>query len=347
MKIISKITAKLNKEYHKITGRKKKEDAIRWGIIGLGAMAEVFANALEASRESTVAAVASRSMDKANAFAKRHHTGRAYASYEDMLMAEKNELDVIYIATPQKYHFEHIKMCLENGYHVLCEKPITSNADQLKELMALAKEKDVFLMEGMWSYCLPTYKKAKEWIEEGKIGDVAELRAELLKAEQENVSLSKFNPSDGGGVLLDYGVYTLAFCTCFMKETLDVAGYERKNRGSGIDAEWSISLCDGNANAKIEISSMRNGNKEAVIIGTEGKILFAPQFNRTNRITLLNNKGDKIEEFQTSYVFDGFEHEIAEVNKAIRNKKKESECVPLEMSLRTLKIIDSLLKGKQ
>ena len=346
MSIIDRVCNKIRKELYKQRGLKQKKDTqVRWGIIGLGYMANVFAEALEASECARLVAAASRDSSKAALFAKKHHVENAYGSYEEMLEKSKGKIDVIYIATPQKYHYEHIKMCLEQGYGVLCEKPITSNKAQLEELIELARTKKVFLMEGMWMKCLPTYKKAKTWLEEGKIGELQFIQVDLSKEEKNNTNKLTHSSQEGGGVLLDYGIYALSFPLDFMDKEVKIYGFTRKNRENGIDAEWQISLTDEKITADISISSLQEGTRKAILVGTKGKIVFEPQFNRTNTIHLLNLDDEILESFCTKYIFEGFEYEAEEVNRSIEKCCKENECVSLDMSAKALGIVDLLFAG--
>ena len=138
---------------------KKNPGAINWGIIGLGNMAEVISTTIDGNKDTIVYAVASRSIEKAKSFAARHGKCKAYGSYDEMLKdPNNNNIDIIYIATPVMQHYAIVKQCLLAGKNVLCEKPITYNSSEFKELLELAKENNCFLMEGMWMKCLPTFR---------------------------------------------------------------------------------------------------------------------------------------------------------------------------------------------
>lgn len=340
------ITAKLiHKARKALKGKVKKNSTpIKWGIIGTGYMAETFSSAIDGNTDGIVAAVASRSMNNAKAFARKHGSCRAYGNYEEMVT--DNTLDVIYIATPTKYHFEHIKLCLEAGKNVLCEKPITSTASELMELQRIAKEKECFLMEGMWMKCLPTYQKAIEWIQNGRIGAVDLIKVDFYKREIINPSKAIFNVNMGGGVLKDYGVYAVAFPTGFMDSEISLEWNYRKS-SYGIDSDWFIRMNDGKIQAFVNISSDFAGSSKAAIMGTEGTIEWGIPFNRTNVITLYDAAGKSIDQYRVSYDFEGFEYEVNEVQKCIRNRILESVKVPIESSLNVMNIMDKLLKSEE
>ena len=343
--MIQKILNRLKKEWRKTPlGRtKKNENPLRWGIIGLGYMAETFSCAIDGSKDDVVYAVASRSLDKAKAFAKNHGGCRAYGSYEDMVNDKSLDLDIIYIATPVKYHYEHVKLCLEAGENVLCEKPITSTLEQLDELMELAKKHNCFLMEGMWMKCLPTFQKACQWINEGKIGDIELVRVDFYKREHIREGYAIYNASEEGGVLRDFGVYAIAFMEHFLGGYPDELTGKSRISSHGIDADWQITAKKKNVQAFVNLSSNFGSLSKAVVIGRKGFVEWNSQFNRTNTVTLYDANGVHVESFATNYEYEGFEYEIKEVHKCIREGKKESNIATLAGTLNTMQIINTLI----
>ena len=334
-----KILRKANGTFKKPA--KKVDNPIRWGIIGLGYMAECFGSAIDGNPNGVVAAVGSRRMDKAIGFAKKHYGCKAFGSYEELM--QDDSLDVIYIATPTKHHYENIKDCLKYGRNVLCEKPITSDAEQLEELILLAKKRGCFLMEGMWMKCLPSYQKAKQWIADGMIGTVDLIKCDFNKREIIDTSKAVFDMEQDGGVLRDYGVYAVAFPTGFAKGMPKVNGAARLSDFE-IDSDWHIHMDYGRIQAFISISSDYQSLSKAAIMGGQGTIEWESQFNRTNKITLYDAYGRKLDEFTANYEYEGFEYEVEEVQRALKAGWKESIAVPLESSLITQKIITALLR---
>lgn len=343
--MIQKILNRLKKEWRKTPlGRtKKNENPLRWGIIGLGYMAETFSCAIDGSKDDVVYAVASRSLDKAKAFAKNHGGCRAYGSYEDMVNDKRLDLDIIYIATPVKFHYEHVKLCLEAGKNVLCEKPITSTLEQLDDLMELAKKHNCFLMEGMWMKCLPTFQKACQWINEGKIGDVELVRVDFYKREHIREGYAIYNASEGGGVLRDFGVYAIAFMEHFLGGYPDELTGKSRISSHGIDADWQITAKKKNVQAFVNLSSNFGSLSKAVVIGSKGFVEWNSQFNRTNTVTLYDANGVHVKTFATNYEYEGFEYEIKEVHKCIREGKKESNIATLAGTFNTMQIINTLI----
>lgn len=321
---------------------KKYPGSLRWGIIGLGNMAEVFATALDDDKDSEVVAVASRTIEKATAFARRHGHAKAFGSYEDLLNDSSLRLDVVYVATPAKYHAIHIKQCIEAGHNVLCEKPITTDASELMPLIEMAKEKNLFLMEGMWMKCLPTFQKANDWLQEGLIGKLELIKVDFYKREFIDPNLIIFNAEEGGGVLHDFGIYALSFVASFLGGSPNVLRKEKRVSSFNIDADWQIYAERDGVKAFINLSSNFKGSSKAAIIGNKGVIEWDTQFNRSNRIVRYDEKGVLQEEFVVNYKSEGFEYEIEEVRNCIRNNKKQSDLVPLSSSLEAITFMEML-----
>ena len=339
---------KIIRKVHKICkrtfcGRQKKIDnPIRWGIIGLGYMAETFSCAIDGSKEGVVYAVASRTKSKAQKFANRHGKCKYYGSYQEMINDKNLLLDIVYIATPVKYHYEHIKLCLESGLNVLCEKPITSNHEQLDELISIAHNNNCFLMEGMWMKCLPPFQKACQWINEGKVGDIELVRVDFYKHEIIRNEFTIYNANEGGGVLRDFGVYAIAFMEHFLNGIPGIISSTYRNSIHGIDADWAITAENNGIKSFVNLSSDFGSLSKAAVIGTNGSIEWDSQFNRTNCVSLYDANGVKKDYFKVSFMYEGFEYEVNEVHECIRKGCKESPIVTLTGSYNTIKIIDKL-----
>tara|TARA_B110000240_G_C13429836_1_gene423191 strand:- start:200 stop:1255 length:1056 start_codon:yes stop_codon:yes gene_type:complete len=321
---------------------KKNPTPIKWGIIGLGNMAEVLSTTIDGNKDAIVHAVASRSLKKAKSFAAIHGGCKAYGSYDEMLNDPFCNLDIIYIATPVLQHYDIIKQCLLAGKNVICEKSITSSAAQLKELIILAEQNNCFLMEAMWMKCLPTFRKALKLIKENKIGRVELIKADFYKREYIRPELSIYNKDLGGGVLRDYGIYAISFMTTFLKGVPETMQYSKRISSFGIDSDWNISAQNKNIKAFINISSNFSSQSKAAVIGEKGYIEWDPQFNRTNKITLFDGYGNKIEEFVSKYKYEGFEHQVEEVTRCLKAKVSESKMVPLHETLDTITVVDQL-----
>jgi predicted dehydrogenase len=346
MGLIDRATNKLSyvqsKHAKRISESKDGSVPINWALMGLGNMAKTCAKALNTTPGARIIAVASRSKDKSEQFAKKYGCPHAYGSYDSMLEDDELHIDIVYIATPVFCHYENIKTALMHGKNVLCEKPIVIKSEELEELRELAKSKSLLLVEGMWMLYLPTFKTANKWISEGKIGCVQGIRVDLSKREAIDYKNSKYSTKEGGGVLLDYGIYPIAFAAYFMNSDISVSYVKAIQHKEGFDKDWTIVLDDDNISATITISSDFDGSRKAVIIGDLGSVVWASQFNRTNTISLYNSEGQMIKTDSYKYIADGLEFEINEIQECLREKKTETHTVPLNVSKRILSIMESL-----
>ncbi len=180
---------------------------IKWGIIGLGNIAHKFATDLLTIEDAKLYAVASRSQEKADKFAKKFGATKAYNSYE--AIANDPNIDAVYIATPHALHKENTLMCLENGIAVLGEKPFAMNAAEVDEMIAKAKEKNVLFMEALWTYFLPHYQYVLNLLENKTYGNILKIESDFGFARPYNTDARLFNKSMGGGSLLDIGIYPI------------------------------------------------------------------------------------------------------------------------------------------
>jgi predicted dehydrogenase len=275
-------------------------------------------------QNAELVAVAARDVERAKAFAIEHNIEFAF-SYEELYTS--NQVDAIYVATTHNFHYEQCVSCMQNGKAILCEKPITVNDSEFKNLAKLSAEKNVFLMEAMWTYFLPPIQKAKAWIEEGRIGSIKVLQADFGFLMEYNPSGRLYNPSLAGGALLDLGVYVVAFATFFMDRKPDYI------QASGIIGKTNIDESTGMIFKYDEVSAvlftsiltvMRN---TGYIFGTKGYIEI-PELYRARKVNLFNAKHEMIESFVDSRTTMGYNFEIQEATDCILAGKIESEIVP-------------------
>lgn len=191
---------------------------IKWGIIGLGGIAHEFARQFE-SDAAEIVAVGSRTQEKADDFAKQYNVPKAYGTYEDLSLDE--DIDIVYIATPNSYHAENMKLMLKAGKHVFVEKAITMNKAELDETLKIAKEKDLIIAEAMTIYHMPIYKKIKDRIDSGEFGPLKLATAYFGSSQDPDPKNRFFNPDLGGGALYDIGVYALTFVHYFLNSDVN------------------------------------------------------------------------------------------------------------------------------
>ena len=214
---------------------------VRWGIMGLGWMGNQLAEDIAQTPGATLVAAAARDADRAQAFAARHGAARHYADYRDL--ARDPDVDIVYIATPHSHHYEHARMMLEHGKAVLIEKPMTMNADEARQLVALAREKRLFLMEALWTLCNPLILDLLAAIRGGAIGEPQAFLASIGPAGIPS-SHRTSDPALGGSYLLETLVYPMALLNAFAP---DLAKAEHVSAASvrsatGADSHTAVML---------------------------------------------------------------------------------------------------------
>lgn len=315
---------------------------IKWGIIGAGNISSTFATALNNMEHTELAAVASRDMTRAKEFAAKFNAKKVYDNYEDL--AKDEEIDVIYIGTPHSEHVKNAEICIRHKKAVLCEKAFTTNAKETRYLMDLAKENNVFLMEAMWSKFLPTTLKVKEWIKEGRIGNILNIQASFGFRRDMAPTHRLLNPSLSGGALLDVGIYPITYAIHMMGKLPVHVSSNAKIGETGVDVQNSIIFqFDKGELVTLNSAICAEVGKYAVIIGDKGKIDI-PLFWSAKEAFLYNADGTLAESFKEETEIRGYEYEAYEVNNCLREGKLESDINPLKDTLDIMEIMDALRK---
>lgn len=256
----------------------------RWGILGSGHMARLFAADLALLHEAKVIAIGSRSSERAQEFGALYSIPNRHASYEALV--SDPEVDIVYVATHNTVHFEACLLALDAGKAVLCEKPFTINEDQAAAVITRARQTNNFLMDGMWTRFFPAMTKLREWLASGRIGDVRTVVASFGFRTPFDPRDRRLNPDLGGGALLDVGVYPIALCSMILgpPERVMAAGQLGK---TGVDEDCSAMLVYANGQTATIHCSLRNRlPQEAYVIGTRGYIHIPEPFWRPTRLVL-------------------------------------------------------------
>ncbi len=302
----------------------KTKNKIRWAILGAGKIANAFAKDFPLMQNAELLAVASADKGKANNFAKEYHIPKAI-SHEELYKSD--EIDAVYIATTHNFHFEQAMKCLQSGKAVLCEKPITVNDSEFKKLMAVSKEKNVFLMEAMWTYFLPATKKAKQWLDEGRIGKLKVIQADFAFAMEKNMEGRMYNPNLAGGALLDLGVYPVAISFYFTNEApakITASGALTK---TGVDERLGMIFQYENFNADLFTSMVNRMSNTFKLFGEEGYIEI-PEFWKAASAKLFDKEFNLRETFEDNRTSHGFIFEMQHANDLILDGKIESPVIP-------------------
>lgn len=311
----------------------------KWGIIGPGKIAEKFAEALLNCPNAELWAVASRDKERAESFAKKYRAVKYYDQYEALINDE--EIDVVYIATPHTFHYRHVLLCLNNKKPVLCEKPLSVNYQSALEMITLAKENKVFLMEAMWTRFLPVVKEVFRLIKQGEIGEIIFIKADFGYSFPYDTESRIFNMKLGGGSLLDIGVYPLFLALSLLGEPDSVKTFAHI-LSAGADESMNIMLGYKNgAMASLYSTILATTPTTAEITGTKGSITIQQPWYKASAIVLRKPDGTE-KNISMPYGDTGFEFEINEVMSCLEQSTTESTLMPLDFSLMMARVVNEI-----
>ncbi|MCI4670164.1 MAG: Gfo/Idh/MocA family oxidoreductase [Bacteroidia bacterium] len=311
-----------------------------WGIMACGHIASRFAEGLASTGKEFIKAVASRSENKAKAFAAKFDIKKAYGDYQSL--ANDPEIDIVYIASPHPMHHENALLCLRNGKHVLCEKPLTVNAKQAKELIDTAREKQLFLMEAIWTRFLPVMVQVRSWLTDGIIGEPRLIRAGFnFRANELDPNSRLFNPSLGGGALLDVGIYPIMFASMVFGDSPTEIQSLASKAPTGVDYQSAYLFQYKNgAIASLSSGFESSGTMDAMIVGTEGEIRI-PVFWKGSKAIITKPGGD-FEEYAFPYRSSGLQYQAVHMMECLEQGLLESPVMPLDESLSLQQTMDTI-----
>jgi len=312
---------------------------INWGIIGLGNIAHKFATDLLTVEGAKLYAVASRNQEKADEFASKYNAIKAYDSYDALTRDKK--IDAVYIATPHALHKENTLLCLDHGIAVLCEKPFAMDSDEVHEMIAKAKEKNVLLMEALWTYFLPHYQYVLKALDDKIYGNVLKLEADFGFYRGFDNSSRLFNKSLGGGSLLDIGIYPVfaALSTLGIPKNIEAKATYFEN---GVDSSCDMVFeYDNNAKAILKSTLIEDTPTEAIFHCEKGIIKINSQFHAPSTVSLIPNEG-KPETIDFNYKTIGYNYEVIHFNELLRQGKTESNVMSFEFSNALIKTLDNV-----
>lgn len=310
------------------------------GIIGAGWIADKMAEALAPLNEYCVYAIASRSLDKAQAFAQNWNIPKAYGSYEELV--NDKEVDLVYIATPHSHHFPHTMLALEHGKPVLVEKAFTANAREAEILLETARSKGIFITEAIWTRYMPLSHKVKEIMESGIIGEPRLLTATLCYMMEFKERILR--PDLCGGALLDLGVYALNFARMYFGTDIvkTVSNCQLGTTGMDMQECISLSFADGKM-ANLQAGTLCLNDRQGIINGTEGYIRV-DNINCPHVVEVYRNYELVARYTKPEDMVNGYEYQVYECRRCIKEGLLESPMMPHEETLSIMKQMDALRK---
>lgn len=309
----------------------------RWAFVGSVGIAETVAKEIANNNEQKIVAVFSRNFSHAKAFSEKYG-GRAYRNYEDML--DDPNIDGVYVATPHAYHFYYAKRALEHKIPVLCEKSMTLGYESTKKLFEIANKNNVYLAEAMWTWFNPTACKAREWYQEGKIGKCLGFTGDFsVPSAYFGRKERLFDRNQGGGALLDLGVYPITYAYCMF-------GYPNSIEAKAViknevDYKDEIILHYDGFDAKCTCGFTSLGFCPVKIKGEHGDIYVGPIHHEARKAKM---SGNNKEVFQDKENLKGYEREFVLVSEEIKEGLKESKYVPKQQTIDCMMIMEEIKK---
>ena len=310
---------------------------IRWGIIGLGKIANKFATDLASIETAELVAVASRNLQNANNFAEKHTAKKAYSSYEEL--AKDTNVDAVYIATPHSFHKEHAILCLRNKKAVLCEKPFAMNLSEVAEMIQVAKENNVLLMEALWSFFLPHFTYVLNIVKSEKFGKLKSLEADFGFHTSYNTDNRLFKKELGGGSLLDIGIYPIFAALATLGEP-DAIHAKATFFENGADASCDMVFQYKNAKATLKSTLLEEIPSIAILKFDKAIVKLNSQFHQSSSITVIQNNKEEIINFDFKTI--GYNFETEHFNNLIRAGEKESNIMTFEFSKNLINTLDKV-----
>ena len=315
-------------------------NSYRWGVIGAGRIADKFCTALNFVEGSELYAVASRDQQRAQHYANKFNATKWYDDYDELI--KDDNIDIVYIATPNHLHHDLAMRAMQHNKAELCEKPLSINYRHSKEMIEQAKKSNVFLMEGMWTSCMPFIEKIQQLIQQDLIGLPQFVQADFGFTAPVDFESRIFSKALGGGSLLDIGIYPIFLASLILGEPSTVE-FVSKLTTTGVDEYCNLVLQYPQGQTAHLLSTISfNTPIQAMISGAKGRIeIKSPWFKATD-FTVVLNDGTR-QDYAIPHQSNGFEHEIKEVMHCLDNGFLQSEKWPHHLTLLVSKIMEEVL----
>ena len=312
---------------------------IKWAVLGTGIIANEMAVALNKNGKS-IYAVGNRTYAKAVSFAEKYGIEKVYEDYNDMFADP--DVDVIYITTPHNTHIDFMKQAIQNGKHILVEKSITLNSDELDEAIALANQKGVVIGEAMTIYHMPIYKKLHQILESGKLGKVNLITMNFGSFKNYDMSNRFFNRNLAGGAMLDIGVYALSFIRFFMGEKPTKLLSQVKYAPTGVDEQAGLLLMNDEGQMATVMLSLHSKQPKRGMISCEKGYIEIMEYPRAWEATITYTDSGETEVIKAGEHTDALAYELEDMEKAICGDR---ECMHLEYTKDVMDMMTELRKS--
>lgn len=319
------------------------DGTVRWGILGTGGIARAFALGLKHAPGAVLAAVGSRTQGSAQRFARELGIGQAYGSYEEL--AEADGVDIIYIGTPHPMHAANSLLALGGGKAVLCEKPFAMNRREAGEVVALARARNLFLMEAMWTRFMPALAEVRRIMASGEIGTIVQVHADFGFSATTDPEHRVNKRELGGGALLDLGIYPLSIACALLGKVENVqaqAIMTSSDADVGVDASTAFTMRHEGGTLSVCSCSIRaRSASELIVSGTGGSIRMHRMFHLAERITVDLQDGSS-RTIPTPWLGNGYTHEAIEAGRCLREGLIEHPLMTHEDTLSIMNLLDRI-----
>lgn len=313
--------------------------ALNIGILGAGRIAEKLANTFALLPEVRSAAVGARELGRAQRFAQQHGIPKAYGSYEEL--AADPTVELVYIATPHAFHYEHMMLCLRHGKHVLCEKTFTCTENEAVQVFAEAKKRKLFAAEAIWPRYMPMATDLSSLRETKPVGEIIGLSANLSYPVYHQKERLR-RPELGGGALLDVGIYPLTFASIVMGDAVESIHSSAVCSDTGVDVQNAIVLQYGEERmAVLHSSVLAHSDRKGVIFCANGYI-EVENINNFESISIFNNNHQLIKKIDREPQLTGYEYEVLAAVRAIERGECESLEMPVKETLYMMRLLDQI-----
>ncbi|MFJ5646321.1 Gfo/Idh/MocA family protein [Streptomyces sp. NPDC093223] len=303
-----------------------------------GRIAALFVEDLRRHTRQRVVAVGSRDARRARAFADRFGVSAAHGSYDELL--RDDNVDIVYVASPNSSHADQAMRAIEAGRHVLIEKAFTRNAREAEQLITAARKRGVFLMEAMWTRFLPHMDVVRQVLESGVLGEVHTVIADSGLSADSAPAQRLLDPGLAGGALLDLGVYPIAFASMVLGPFASVTAVGTKAL-TGIDRQTSVIVTGENgAHGVLNISLCGRTPTRASVSGTQARLEIEGDFYQPSAVHLISPDGQLLDSFVPRPLGRGTCYEAAEAARCVAAGRPESDLMPLSETLELMRVLD-------
>ena len=313
---------------------------LRWGVIGTGRIAHTFATDLALIDEGVIVAVGSRSKESADAFADEFNIPHRHSSYEGLV--NDPDVDAVYVGTPHPMHHDNALLALEHAKPVLVEKAFTMTGAEARDLVRVAREKRLFMMEAMWTRFLPHVVAIREIIANGELGKIVTFEADHGQWFEEDPTSRLFAPGLGGGALFDLGVYPVSFASMILGEPNRLTALVDP-AFRGVDGQATMLLgYESGEHAVLTCTSGARSATRACITGVKARIEIDGDFYAPTSFTLIKRDGEE-QRFEFAHRGRGLRHEAVEVARCIGEGLLESPVMPLDETVAIVETMEKVL----